>query len=104
MTNALGRCRHGHARTDENTYVRPTGVRECRACHRERVRRENEAGYLPAHQRIEVLNDAARLRERYVGRGMSIAAIAAELGCTPKPVRLAMRRHGIELQRRRAPA
>ncbi|MFJ4990022.1 HNH endonuclease [Streptomyces sp. NPDC088732] len=28
------RCLHGHAFTPENTYVRPNGWRECRACRR----------------------------------------------------------------------
>lgn len=27
-------CRNGHRRTDENTYVRPDGERECRICRR----------------------------------------------------------------------
>ena len=29
-------CKRGHPRTDENTYRRPSGRRECRACRRER--------------------------------------------------------------------
>lgn len=31
-------CKHGHEFTEENTYVRPTGTRECRTCRR-RIRR-----------------------------------------------------------------
>lgn len=28
-------CKHGHAMTPENTWVKPsTGIRECRACRR----------------------------------------------------------------------
>jgi hypothetical protein len=32
-------CVNGHAYTPENTYVRPSGQRDCRACIRDRVRR-----------------------------------------------------------------
>lgn len=32
-------CVHGHERTPENTYIRPTGARECRECLREAQRR-----------------------------------------------------------------
>lgn len=32
------RCRHGHLRTVDSTQVRRDGRRECRICHRERVR------------------------------------------------------------------
>ena len=27
-------CRNGHLRTDEDTYVRPDGERECRICRK----------------------------------------------------------------------
>jgi hypothetical protein len=30
-------CANGHALTDENTYIRPNGNRDCRACIRNRV-------------------------------------------------------------------
>jgi hypothetical protein len=44
--NAVNRekttCDHGHEFTPENTYIRPTGFRDCRACGRERVRRYKE--------------------------------------------------------------
>lgn len=32
-------CVNGHEYSEENTYVRPNGSRDCRACIRERVRR-----------------------------------------------------------------
>lgn len=32
-------CENGHPYDDENTYVRPSGHRDCRACIRDRVRR-----------------------------------------------------------------
>lgn len=32
-------CTHGHLLDEQNTYVRPNGHRDCRACIRERVRR-----------------------------------------------------------------
>ena len=32
-------CPHGHEFTDENTYTRPDGYKECRACRVERVAR-----------------------------------------------------------------
>lgn len=31
-------CANGHEFTDENTYIRPSGHRDCRACIRVRVR------------------------------------------------------------------
>jgi hypothetical protein len=30
------RCKNGHEFTPENTYIRPSGHRACRACHRVR--------------------------------------------------------------------
>ena len=33
------KCRNGHAYTPDNTYIRPSGHRDCRACIRDRVRR-----------------------------------------------------------------
>jgi len=32
--SSLEKCRNGHPRTSENTYVRPDGSRECRVCKR----------------------------------------------------------------------
>lgn len=32
-------CPHGHPYADENTYIRPSGKRKCRACNREREQR-----------------------------------------------------------------
>ena len=32
-------CKHGHQFTPENTYIRPTGQRQCRACNRASVHR-----------------------------------------------------------------
>ncbi len=32
-------CDHGHEFTEANTYIRPNGNRDCRACIRDRVRR-----------------------------------------------------------------
>lgn len=34
--NSLSTCVNGHPWTDENTYRRPTGRRDCRACVRRR--------------------------------------------------------------------
>lgn len=31
-------CIHGHAMTDENTYVDPAGLRYCRECRRRATR------------------------------------------------------------------
>lgn len=45
-------CVNGHAYTSKNTYVRPNGRRDCRACIRERVRR------YAARQRGEALAPA----------------------------------------------
>lgn len=36
-------CENGHKFTPENTYIRPSGGRDCRACGRERTRR-HQAG------------------------------------------------------------
>lgn len=36
------RCAHGHPYTPENTYIRPGGGRDCRACIRRRVARYQE--------------------------------------------------------------
>lgn len=33
----------GHARSEENTYIRPSGSTYCRACHREREREARRA-------------------------------------------------------------
>lgn len=30
-------CKHGHEFTPENTYIRPTGARQCRTCNRAAV-------------------------------------------------------------------
>lgn len=38
---ALTHCKRGHPYDDENTYVSPTGARQCRACKRERRRMES---------------------------------------------------------------
>jgi hypothetical protein len=35
-------CANGHEYTPENTYTRPTGQRDCRACIRDRARRYKE--------------------------------------------------------------
>lgn len=35
----LSKCMHGHPMTADNVYVNPQGVRICRICDRERVRR-----------------------------------------------------------------
>lgn len=32
-------CVHGHVYDEENTYVKPNGSRDCRACRRRRARR-----------------------------------------------------------------
>lgn len=32
-------CAKGHEYSEENTYIRPNGARDCRACIRDRVRR-----------------------------------------------------------------
>lgn len=29
------RCKRGHSRNEENTYIRPNGQHECRVCHRD---------------------------------------------------------------------
>lgn len=31
-------CKRGHAFTDKNTYVTPSGHRQCRTCHRDQMR------------------------------------------------------------------
>lgn len=36
---AKERCIHGHPFNETNTYIRPNGHRDCRACFRERTRR-----------------------------------------------------------------
>jgi hypothetical protein len=36
-------CVDGHEFTEENTYTTPDGRRQCRSCHRRRVRRHEEA-------------------------------------------------------------
>lgn len=35
------RCPHGHAYSPENTYIMPSGSRFCRACGRDRSRRQS---------------------------------------------------------------
>jgi hypothetical protein len=92
-----GTCRHGHQWTEDNTYVRlARNGRECRACQRERARRNAERGYVPRRSHIAQLNDAAWLRERYEARRLTTHEIAAELGCSHTTVRLGLLRHGIE--------
>jgi hypothetical protein len=49
------------------------------------------------------LSDAGWLRAR-LDAGRSVAAIAAEVGCTPRAVRYALRRHGIASPRERRTA
>jgi hypothetical protein len=39
---AMTACERGHPFTPENTYVKPSGARECRPCRRARVRRWRE--------------------------------------------------------------
>lgn len=43
-------CKHGHEFTTENTYLKPDGKgRECKACRRERARKNNHES-TPKHQ------------------------------------------------------
>lgn len=36
LTESPGKCRNGHPRTPENTYIKPsTGQRQCRVCMRD---------------------------------------------------------------------
>lgn len=44
----LAQCKHGHIFTEANTYRRPDGTRDCRACVRERVRRYKQRKLLAA--------------------------------------------------------
>lgn len=44
-------CVHGHEFTDENTYRRPNGRRECRECMRGRDRQRDRTGYTPPCRR-----------------------------------------------------
>lgn len=52
-------CAQGHEYTPENTYTRPTGLRQCRICMRENSMRQGEkarernraAGRLPTYER-----------------------------------------------------
>lgn len=39
---AKTKCKAGHPYSPENTYIRPDGMRDCRACIRERVRSYKE--------------------------------------------------------------
>jgi len=50
----------------------------------------------PRPGRVPELADGGWLRDRYVARGRSLAAIARELGCTPPAVLAALRRAGIK--------
>lgn len=45
-------CPRGHEYTVENTYITPTGLRNCRQCGRERSRREWQNGKAIARQRL----------------------------------------------------
>lgn len=46
---AMNRCDKGHEFTDENTYVRKSGKRECRACMRTRDNARNRSGARREH-------------------------------------------------------
>lgn len=48
--------------------------------------------------RYPQLQDAAWLEREYVVNGRGLVPIAKELGCCPKSVRLALRRHGISVR------
>jgi len=37
---ARGSCKHGHAFTPENTYIKKNGTRDCKICHRLRQRKQ----------------------------------------------------------------
>ena len=93
---AVATCRHGHPWTPANTYLKPDGRRECRACGRDRARRYAERGYVPSRSLILALNDAAWLRERYHDSGLTTHEIAADLGCSHVTVVRALMRHGIK--------
>jgi HNH endonuclease len=34
-------CRHGHAKTESNTYISPKGLRQCRTCRKRDLRERN---------------------------------------------------------------
>lgn len=38
-------CKHGHALTESNTYVRTNGKRQCKTCRRDALRRLQAKGY-----------------------------------------------------------
>lgn len=40
-------CKRGHAMTEENTYVRPTGERNCRECRKTQMRRQAQGNSNP---------------------------------------------------------
>lgn len=52
-------------------------------------------------QRPIALDSAEHLRELYIGRRMSMAQIAEDLGCSTHPVRTALIRHGIAIRPKR---
>lgn len=69
-------CRRGHELTPENTYVRPSGARECRECNRVSARawwgRERTAR-LPRRYPLEPLLKAAGMSLSQFGRRYGIS-------------------------------
>jgi DNA-directed RNA polymerase specialized sigma24 family protein len=61
--------------------------------------REGPGGKTRARRRPAALDDPDALAELYLGRGLSLRAVAADLGCSRKAVGAALERHGIARRR-----
>lgn len=70
-------CKRGHILTVENTYTRPSGVSECRACKRD-AHRQWKTTHRPAVNRAEADRKRRRRAERRDNPGGTVAIAAAE--------------------------
>jgi hypothetical protein len=61
-----GACRHGHKYTEENTYITPSGYRQCRICKRTAGRKCREHGeFNPRNLELLSAEDQNRINKLF---------------------------------------